>query len=250
MSLFGRVSAVCAPPKSKKVCQPTNRRGARKPPRRSPGPTSGSARRARPPGSRRSARRTACRRVAGEVGPVRRPDHAVPEPVGRARELHRDVRRAVGRVPAVLRAVRQDLVDQVWPTNVGQHLVDHQPLVVPGRLAPGREEGVDRLSAGPCGPRPRRCCGTSGTPRAARDDQVAVVADVAMTAEPSARRGTSSNRPPDSTPQLDRVGRVVQLGLDDRPAAVDRVEVEPRGPAVRRGRGFGLRRRASTSRRR
>ena len=29
MTLFGRVSAVCAPPKSKKVCQPTNRRGAR-----------------------------------------------------------------------------------------------------------------------------------------------------------------------------------------------------------------------------
>ena len=43
ISLFGRTAAVKAPPKSKKVCQPMNRRGARKPPRRSPGSLVGTA---------------------------------------------------------------------------------------------------------------------------------------------------------------------------------------------------------------
>ncbi len=85
INLFGRTSVASAPPKLKNVCQPTKRRGARQPPRRSigSGPWPGRIE------DEREERPTA---VAEHVGAVRRPDDTVAESIGGRLELDRNAR--------------------------------------------------------------------------------------------------------------------------------------------------------------
>ena len=89
-------------PKSKKVCQSMNRRGARWPPRRSAG--SGPAGCVGVEHEPEELLRH-IGRAGSEVSAVARPDLRVTEPVGRDRELHRDERvvAPVGAVPALVR---------------------------------------------------------------------------------------------------------------------------------------------------
>ena len=96
----------------------------------------------------------------------------------------------------------QQLVDERLADEGRQHLVDHQPLVVPGRLAPGRV----KVSIGSA-PDTR----TASTAllwnlrnAACRPDTMRFesLRMSLITAEKSGRRGTSSNSPPDSTRSL------------------------------------------------
>jgi hypothetical protein len=81
--------------------------------------------------------------VSLQVGSVGRPDHAVPEAVRRALELHRHRRLApLGLVKAG--TVAQNVVDHRLPDEQRQELVQDHPLVVPGGELPSRGEGVLR----------------------------------------------------------------------------------------------------------
>ena len=126
----GRTLAVWAPPKSKKVCQPMNRRRARAPPRRSTGsacpspagskmkPKNGGRRR-RQPGWRDTTAGPCCDR-SGRPRLETPPDALLPAP------------RGVEAAPA-----RQDVAHQRGAEDLRQELVDDDPLIVPGDHAGG-----------------------------------------------------------------------------------------------------------------
>ena len=225
MSLFGCTSAVCAPPKSKNVCQPMNRRGARKPPRRSSGSVVGFCAVGDVDARVEDQAEERLAVVAGQVRAVGRAHHAVPEPVGGAGELDRDERLPAR--PEVRRPGVQHVVDQRLADEHRQDPVDHQPLVVPGGQPAGGREG--RRSGRPRPPRRgrRRGCGTSRN-AACSPEMIRLLSlrRSPMTAESSARRGRSSNRPPDSSRSLIGWAGSYSSRLEHGPPPYTRVEVE------------------------
>ena len=77
-------------------------------------------------------------RLEPVVEPVGLAHLAVPVAVGRVGELEGDVALGPGPVPA--RALVQDLLHELLPHQPAQEVVDHDPLVVPGRRPPRRVE--------------------------------------------------------------------------------------------------------------
>jgi hypothetical protein len=213
--LFGLTSAS----KAKNVCQPMNRRGARLPPVRSSG--SGWAELGRVEGHREEWSAG----VSGEVRAVRRAHHAVTEAVRRTLELDRDERVAVREVEPA--ACGQDRVDPALANEEWQELVEDQPVVVPRQQPPGAGEYLVGV----------------GVPLAAHlvdgvvveeqerrvqagDDQVLVVSRITDDRGVVRRPRQILEQAAALDPELDRVGRVVEMWADSRPPAVDRVEVE------------------------
>ena len=150
-------------PKSKNVCQPTNRRGARRPPRRSAGSARALLRRIEDEGEERLPA------VAGEVGAVRGSHHAVPEPVRAGLELDRNERLARCRLGrSVVRAASTSSTI-ACPTICGRNSC--RPATGSATSSAGaplrRHSPAPR--AAPCRARSRRRgCGRAGTRSAGR----------------------------------------------------------------------------------
>ena len=240
--LFGLTSPS---PKSKKVCQPTNRLGARDPAAEIVRVGLALLRGVEDEGEERLAG------VAGEVRAVRRPHHAVAHAIGRRLELDRDERLAAARLVDAP-APSEHVVEEPPADDLRQELVQDQPVVVPGRQPARLREDRHRVA------RPAlRTDVVDGAvveeqERAVEpgEDQVLVVARVAddRGAVGAARQVLEQAAALDL--ELDVVGGVVQLLLGDRARPVDRVEVERGRAEVARALGSRRPRPASSSRRR
>ena len=175
--------------------------------------------------------------VAGEVRPVRRADHAVAHPVRAGLELDRHERfTATGVEPTSAGGVaEQNLVGDLPADEVGEQLVDDDPLVVPGRQSTSFGERVGWIA---------HTIGTNGIDGVvveqqegalqAGDDHVLVVARIGD--DCLHRRGPREvlEQPSGFETELDPVGGVVESVIGDRPVAVHRVEVEGRAAKVAR----------------
>ena len=250
--LFGRTSVASAPPKLKNVCQPTKRRAR----------AEAAAQIDRvscpwPAGSKMNAK-NGCTAVAGHVRAIRRPDDAVAESIGHL-EFDRNARFAGSR-PVEAAASGQDVVDQRRADDVRQELVDDDPLVVPGH-EPARfgehvaqpralAEVVERLAHRRPSPRPRPPRRPDGTSRwsspSARSMSTtllwkhrnAACSPPMMTC--SSFRGSGMIAAPLRGArqvfeaalgglldlELHAVVGIVEMGVGDRSAPVDRVEIE------------------------
>ena len=167
-----------------------------------------------------------------QVGPIRRPHHAMPEPVCGSLELHGHEALPHARLVETT-TVLQDVVHHRLADEQRQELLQQHPVVVPGRQLPRLLE-----RCGPCvtvvaGPVDRLVVEEHEGTVQTRDHHVLVVARIGddrrvrplrplMVLEQAAE--------PDR--QLVVVGGVVQLRARHRTGAVHRVEIEGRRARV------------------
>ncbi len=175
--------------------------------------------------------------VALEIGAVRRPHHAVTEPIRRRLELHGNEAFAHAR-PVEKAAVPQHVVHRRLPDDQRQVRVEDDPMVVPCRqLAPLLESGVG--VAVDARPIDRVVVEEDERALEAGDHQVLVVARVGDDRRVVRVSRQILEQASRLDPELRPVDRLVQLRSGDRTRPVDGVEVERRRPRVRRAGGVG-----------